>query len=173
MIVYADGSITPSIMTSPTQSAVTNEFYGRICVVIPTHDFGLVERFTEGLLTKKGKPDTTNSEYMSIIRALEICQSEGFTQFVVYNDSISAVAKANRPEAKWLQAGEFNPASAFLYRVLGRAGYIRGSGRKITKRMPPTPAQLEIYKLFQAERKQFKLSESAIWTKLQNDLSFV
>jgi hypothetical protein len=169
--VYADGSVAPSIMSSPTRSALTDEFYGRVCVLIPIQDFGLVERFTEGPLTKKGNPDTTNSEYASIVRALEVCRSKGLGQFVVYNDSQGAVAKVNLPEVKLLPSGEFNPASAFLYRVLNRAGYIRGSGRKTTKRMPPTPAQLEIYDLFQAERKQFRLSESAIWTKLQADLA--
>lgn len=158
-------------MSSPTLSAVTNEFYGRVCVLIPSRDFGLVERFTEGVLTKKGNPDTTNSEYVSVVRALEVCRMNGFGRFVVYNDSQGAVAKANLSEVKWLPSGEFNPASAFLYRVLDRAGYIRGSGRKITRRMPPTPAQLEIYDLFQGDRKQFKLSESAVWAKLQADLA--
>ncbi len=171
VVAFADGSVTPSIMTSPTESSVSAGYFGRVCIVIPTQDFGLVEPFTGGILTKKGTPDTTNSEYVSIVRALEVCKSEGFEQFVVYNDSQGAVARASLPQVKWLPSGEFNPASAFLSRVLDRAGYIRSSGRKVTKRMPPTIAQLEIFDLFQTKGRQFRLTESAVWKKLQSDLA--
>ena len=157
-------------MTSPLSSRTSTEFFGRVCVIIPDQDYGLVERFTEGLLTaKKGTPDTTNSEYRSIKRAQEVCRELRLDDVIIYNDAVGAVQRAGVPEVQWLPAGEFNPASAFLDRVLKRTSYLRRSSRKVTKRMPLTSAQSEAFRLFQTEREEFKLSSSLLWTKIQSD----
>ena len=169
--VYADGSITPSLMTSPHSSETsTHQFFGRICVIIPDLDYGLIERFVEGLLTAKGNPDTTYSEFLAITRALEICKERSLDDYVIYSDAKGAVDQVAAPEVKWLPAGEFNPASAFLSRVLSRASYLRRSSRKITRRMPLTPAQDEVFRLLQADKEGIKLSSSPLWSKLQSDL---
>ena len=167
--VFADGSITPAVMTGAYSSTVSNEFFGRVCIIILSEDFGLVQRFTEGLLTSKGNPDTTNSEYTSVKVALEICSARKLDDYVIYNDAQGAIQRADNPIVQWLPPGRFNPASAFLQRVIDRAAYIRRSARKVTKRMPLTDAQQEVLRLFQASRDEFKLSSSPVWTKLQHD----
>ena len=159
-------------MTNPHSSEKsTSEFFGRICVIIPNLDYGLIERFVEGLLTAKGNPDTTYSEFYAVTRAQQICRQRSLENYLIFCDAEGAVDRAAAPEVKWLPAGEFNPASAFLSRVLSRASYLRKSIRKVTKRMPLTPAQEEVFRLFQADKEEIKLSSSLLWSKLQSDLN--
>lgn len=154
-------------MSSPFQSGRTTESHGRVCIIIPSVDLGVIERFYNGLITAKGNPDTTYSEFKSIVRASEVCEELKLDSYVIYNDATGAVKRANIPQVQWLPEGEFNPASSFLDRVLKRASYLRRSSRKVTHRMPLTLAQQEAFDLFQTEGKRFLLTQSSIWGKIQ------
>ena len=79
-------------MTTPHSSEKsTSEFFGRICVIIPNLDYGLIERFVEGLLTAKGNPDTTYSEFYAVTRAQQICRQRSLENYLIFCDAEGAV----------------------------------------------------------------------------------
>ncbi|MBM3897583.1 MAG: hypothetical protein FJ358_03545 [Thaumarchaeota archaeon] len=169
--VYCDASISPATMDHAQTSRTTTKLVGRIVIFIPQLDYGYIEQVKDGLTTKDGNPASTYLEQIAIEKAETISKEKGLTEFVIYSDCKGAIDNTDSTNAKWLPEGEFDPPSAFLHRILKRAQYLRKSSRKITKRAPLTPIQKEIFKLFQTERLEIKLSQSLVWEKIQADIS--
>jgi hypothetical protein len=160
-------------MESPKESSVGENLVGRILVVIPSLDFGLMETVTDNVTTSKGKPASTQVELLAIRRAVKISEEKGLKDYVVYSDNVEAVRQAESQHAQWLEVGRIHFASLFLHRVLTRGRYLRHSARKITKRTPTTAAQDEIFQLFLAKSSEFKLSKSHLWNRIKGDLPAV
>ena len=152
-------------------SRVESSFTVRVTVIISELDYGSVERVIENVITKEGNPDTTFLELLAILRAKEVCEEKGITDFVIYSDNEQAVARTSSPQVKWLPPGQLHYASAFLHRILSRARYLRHSSRKVRRRAPVRPAQMEVFILFQAERLEFKLSRSLLWAKIRGTVA--
>src|SRR5437879_4531637 len=157
--VFCDGSVSHAQMESPTESSVAENLVGRVLIIIPTLDFGLMESVNEGVTTPKGKPASTQVELLAIRRAQRISEEKGMKEYVIYSDNIEAVRQAESEHVVWLEAGRIHFASLFLHRVLARGRYLRHSERKITKRTPTTAAQEEIFQLFLAKNAEFQLSK--------------
>lgn len=153
-----------------TSSKVTDKFTGRIVVLVPDKDFGYIESSTINAVTEKGNPASTQMEILAARRAKEISEQKGFENYVILTDNQGAFEQSGIPEVRWLESGKIHFASLFLARIMNRAGYLRQSSRKVIKRAKPNRLQEEILLMFQAERLEFKLSESMLWNKIQMEM---
>jgi len=160
-------------MDSLTSSTVTGAFVGRLIVLIPQLDFGLIEQVTEGALTRKGDPASTQMEALAISRAREVCREQKLEDYVILTDSQGAVVLSDVRETEWLAPGRLHYASLFLDRILNRGRYLRSSSRKVIARKAPNKLQQEVYDMFQARRLEFKLSKSMLWNKIQMEMNAV
>ncbi len=143
---------------------------GRIVVIIPALDYGSIEQVGEGLTTKKGNPSPNLLEMLAIRRTREICLRKNLKDFVILTDMESLKNLIDIPEAKYLEPGRLQLASLFLQRIINRARYVRRSARKSINRPPPDRIQTEIYHLFNSEKTEFRLSESALWNRIQSQI---
>ena len=173
LAVYCDGSISPSSMNDPITSNLGTAQVGRILVLMPEGNFGWIEQLKESLLNKRGNPDSVRSEYLAIERAVELCHKLGVEKFVVLSDCVEAVKKSNREEVSVIPNERFHYAGIFLERILSRAAYLRSSYRIVKNRSPLNPFQKELFELFNAPEKSFKLSESFLWMKMKTQLDMV
>src|SRR2546428_6573544 len=161
--VFCDGSLSPAEMESPKESSVGENLVGRVLIIIPSLDFGLIESVSEGVTTPKGKPASTQVELLAIRRAQRISEEKGMREYIIYSDNIEAVRQSESEHVQWLEAGRIHFASLFLHRVLARGRYLRHSFRKTTKRTPTTAAQEEIFQLFLVKNSEFPLSMCHLW----------
>jgi hypothetical protein len=167
--VYSDGSVSPATMESLTSSKIS-AFVGRIIVLIPQLDYGVLEQVTEGTLTSKGNPDSTNVEILAAKRAQEICHQRGIAHYSILTDNLGVAEHSGIDGVRFLEPGKVHYASLFLDRVLSRARYLRHSSRKILNRAKPNQLQRELYRLFISEKCEIQLSKSLLWQKIQMEI---
>lgn len=53
---------------------------------------------------------------------------------------------------------------------MSRAGHLRQSSRKVFNRAKPNRLQEEILRMFRAEKLEFRLSDSLLWSKIQIEM---
>jgi ribonuclease HI len=157
-------------MDGLTSSKVISTFTGRIAILVPDKDFGFIESSTSNAVTAKGNPASTQMEILAVIRAKEISEQKGFENYVILTDNKGAFEQSGVAEARWLEEGRKHYASLFLERIMNRAGYLRQSSRKVINRAKPNRLQEEILRMFQAERLEFRLSDSMLWRKIQMEM---
>src|SRR5213593_2863852 len=92
--VYCDGSVSPATMDGLTSSSIDRKFTGRIAVLIPQLDLGFLSKVSEGAVTVKGDPDSTQIEIAAVRRAKEICFDKGIAEYVIFTDNSSASKQA-------------------------------------------------------------------------------
>ncbi len=154
-------------MENLASSKVSDTFVGRIIVLIPQLDYGILEQVKEGILISKGNPDSTRVEIMAARRAKEICNEKGITNCTVLTDSLGAAGHSGIDGVKFLETGRVHYASLFLDRILSRAQYLRHSSRKVLNRAQPNQLQEELYRMFVSDRYEIQLSKSSLWQKIQ------
>jgi hypothetical protein len=126
--VYCDGSISPASMEDAQSSRLLTELAGRIAILIPELDYGLIEQVRSNLTTKDGNPASTQLEFFAITRAEEIINGK---KYVIFSDCVGAVELTKSEKAKFLPLGRPHYGSLFLHRILTRARYLRHSSRKV------------------------------------------
>lgn len=152
-------------------SKIGENFVGRIAILIPELDYGLVEQLHEGAVDSKGNPASTQVEIIAVKRAKEICAGRKLTDYVILTDNQSAFEQSGIADVEWLAPGRKHLASLFLQRVMNRARYLRSSDRKTINRAPPNRIQDELYRLFRAEKEEFRLSKSMLWSKILMEMA--
>jgi len=168
--VYCDGSLSPAKMENLMSSAVSSKFVGRIIVLIPQLDYGVIEQIKGGILTSKGNPDSTQVEALAAKRAKEICYEKGLSNYVVLTDS-QGVVNSGIEGVKYLKPGSVHYASLFLDRIMKRARYLRHSSRKIVSRAKPNRLQEELFRMFTSNKSEIQLSKNLLWQKIQMELA--
>ncbi len=166
---YCDGSISDAILINPLQSRLSKEFVARLIVLVPTCNLGLIEQTRSGILTPRETPKSVFAEEFAIRKAIEFCVNHQVGEFVVYSDCEGAIKKVNDARVQWVPRKDLRLPNKFFERILGRAAYLRQSEGKVKKRKLPTQIHWEIFNLFQAERQEFRLSESLLWAEISND----
>ena len=169
--VYCDAGISPAELVTPTRSRISSTLTGRIIVLIPSLDYGCIEQVKEGFSTKKGNPSPNLLEVMAVRKGRDICVEKRLDNFVILTDISSIDAIPDVPEVRYLEPGRLQLASLFLQRIIDRPRYLRRSSRKSITRPPPDRIQNEIFRLFTAERSEFKLSESPLWNRIQTQIA--
>jgi hypothetical protein len=167
--VYCDGSVTNAVMVDVFTSAIGNEYVGRAMVLVPALDFGLIEQTQVGMVTMRGQPASNEAEVFAIRSALKVCGALSIADHVVYNDCQGAVARFTSDRVEWRCREEMYLPNSYFDKVLGRASYLRATTKKVTKRKPAEAHQIEIFRLFQSPRREFKLSESPLWARVSRD----
>lgn len=165
---YCDGSISNAVLLNPLQSQLTEEYVARLIVLIPRYDFGLIEQTRAGILTPRRTPNSVFAEELAIRKAIEFCTNQEFEDFVIYSDCKEAIAKVKEPRVIWASRKDMHLPNTYFERILGRASYLRQTEGKVKKRKP-TEIHQEIFDLFQAKRKEFRLSESLLWAEISKD----
>ena len=153
---YCDGSAYPLAALERYHSRDT---VGRIMIIIPALDYGLLERFH----------NPVNHELAAIVRADAICR-EKITEvpFVIHSDHEGAIKKSRLLNVRFSSPDEFHIADAMLKRIVRRAYYLRHSERTVKRRKPETALHSELVRLWKAERLDFKLSESHLHASFQS-----
>ncbi|MSP63344.1 MAG: hypothetical protein EXR72_23975 [Myxococcales bacterium] len=167
--VFCDGSVTNAVMVDPFTSHLGNQYVGRAMVAIPALDFGLMAQTRDGVVTERGTPASTEVEAFAIRTALKVCAALGLASYIVFSDCQGPVEAAGNDRVKWRSREQMYLPNSFFDRVLGRAGYLRKTSQTVGKRRPAEPHPIEAYELFQAERREFKLSASALWARVAKD----
>jgi len=168
--VYSDGSVSPAIMENLTSSQVSSTFVGRIIVLIPHLDYGILEQVKEGIITSKGNPDSTNVEILAARRAKEICNQRGIANYTILTDNLGVAEHSGIDGVRFLETGKVHYASLFLDRILSRARYLRHSSRKVLNRATANQLQEELYRMFVSEKHEIQLSKSLLWQKIQMEI---
>lgn len=169
--VYCDVGISPASMPSPSSRHLQPTLVGRIVILIPALDFGLVQQVREGILNKKGNPSSNHIEILAVRKAKEICVGRSLANYVILTDILASAETTGVQEARWLEPGRLQLASLFLQRIVNRARYLRQSSRKVITRVQPNEVQRDEFRLFSAESLEFALSKSALWNKIQSEVA--
>lgn len=167
--VYCDGSVTNAIMIDTFTSELGSDYIGRAMVVIPALDFGLIEQTRTGMVTKRGTPASSEAEAFAIRTALKVCNDLGLVTYRVFSDCQGAVDRIKSNRVDWRLREQMYLPNSFFDKVLGRAGYLRQTSKTVGKRKPAAAHQVEAFELFQASRREFKLSASALWERVARD----
>lgn len=167
--VYCDGSVTNAVMVDAFTSAIGDEYIGRAMVLVPALDFGLIAQTRVGMVTTGGQPASHEAEVFAIQSALKVCDELSIDMHVVYNDCQGAVARFASERVEWRRREQMYLPNSYFERVLTRAGYLRQTAKKVTNRKRIEAHQIEIFELFQSQRRSFKLSESPLWAKVSRD----
>ncbi len=169
--IFCDGSVSPSVLTDEFTSFVGDKPVGRIIVVIPSLDYGFLERVH--VPQRKGNPDTNAIETMAIEKALAVAAELGLTEFVVFSDCDGVVQKL-RDRRVHHRNRDTSLAGAFFEKVWSRGAYLRRTRQTLgTRRRPRQPHQTEIFELLRVQSRQFRLSESPLWGRVQRDFARV
>ena len=162
---YCDGSVARATLEDVHTSRMS-DFTGRIVVIIPELDYGLIEKFYDNLLLPNGHENSLYAEKVAIRRADAICKQKGGQsgfQFVIYCDNGDAVYSAGLSYVKFISPEKFHIADAYLKKVLSRCTYLRGSENRVRNRRPANERQLEITRLMNADHLEFQLSDSPLF----------
>ncbi len=157
-------------MENLASSNVGSTFVGRIIVLIPKLDYGLLEQVKEGILTSSGHPDSTYVEILAAKRAKEICNEKGIANYIILTDSQGAAEQSKIEWVTYLERGRVHFASLFLDRIMNRGRYLRHSSRKVLNRANPSKLQEEVYQMFSSEKCEITLSKSLLWQKIQMEM---
>lgn len=167
--VYCDGSITNADMLGPYESSITNTYVGRVMVLVPARNLGYIAQHREGVVTRRGTPDSSYVEELAIRAALGVATRLGLEEVEVFSDCEGAVGRVADPRVRWASRESLYLPNAYFDKVLGRAGYLRKSAGKVGQRRKVEPHQVEAFELFRAPEREFRLSESALWARVQSD----
>ncbi len=167
--VYCDGSVTNAVMIDPFTSKLGSDYIGRAMVVIPALDFGLIEQTQVGMVTRRGTPASTEAEAFAIRTALKACTAFGLAHYMIFSDCRGAIDQLKSDRVAWRSREQMYLPNTFFDKVLRRASYLRQTSKTVAKRRPAEPHQVEAFDLFQASRREFKLSESALWVRVARD----
>lgn len=167
--VYCDGSLTNSILSDVFTSTIGAKYVGRAIVLVPKLDLGLSTQTRSGMTTARGTPSSNNAEVFAIHTALELCRERCDGDFVVYSDCQGAVERFRDEPVEWRTRRQLRLPNDFFDKVLGRASYLRSSTGTVSNRRPVQAHQLEAFELFNSPRREFRLSESALWTRVNRD----
>jgi hypothetical protein len=157
-------------MENLASSKVVGTFVGRIIVLIPQLDYGLLEQVKEGILTTKGSPDSTHVEILAAKRAKEICDEKGIANYAILTDSLGAAEQSKIDGIRYLEPGRVHFASLFLDRIMNRARYLSHSSRKVLNRAKPNKLQEELYQMFSSDKHEIQLSKNLLWQKIQMEI---
>jgi hypothetical protein len=105
----------------------------------------------------------------AIRTALELCRDRGLVDYVVFSDCQGAVRRFGGHPVEWRSREELRLPNDFFDKVLGRASYLRRTVGRVSKRLAAQPHQIEAFELFNAPHKEFLLSESALWGRVDRD----
>ena|SRR2546426_3194892 len=167
--VYCDASISGNTLKG-YESHITSDYVGRIMVVVPELDYGLLERFYDDLALPNGHENVLHAEVVAIRRANEVCGAKGKEfnrRFVIYSDNSAAIDEIGLSHVKLIRPEERHIADAYLKAVRFRCSYLRRSSENVRKRKPENARQLEITRLMSSERMQFRLSESPLFKSFE------
>lgn len=167
--VYCDGSVTDSVLTDVYESSVGPELVGRAVVVAPEIDLGVIKQTTEGMVTARGTPASEVAEIFAINTALGLCQRERLHDFVVFSDCQGAVRRFPDMPVEWRRRDEMRLPNDFFDKILRRGSYLRRTEGKVYRRRPPQDHQTEIFELFNADHREFRLSDSPLWARVCHD----
>jgi hypothetical protein len=167
--VYCDGSVSNSILTDVFTSRTGEQYVGRVMVLVPAHDIGLITQTRGAMITPRRTPASTEAETFAIRTALNLCHSRAFAGHTIYSDCRGAVEQFPEHPVEWRSRQELRLPNDFFDKVLRRAAYLRSSSGKVARRKPATPHQVEAFELFNASRRGFRLSESALWARICRD----
>jgi hypothetical protein len=163
---YCDGSISDAVLIDPLQSQRSGNYIARLIVLVPICNLGLITQTKSGILTPRGTPNSVFAEELAIRKAIEFCTDQKVGEFVIYSDCKDAITKVNEPRVHWASRKDMHLPNTYFDRILRRASYLRQTEGKVKKRKPPTKIHQEIFDLFQAERQEFRLSESLLWVEI-------
>jgi len=170
---YCDGSICASTLEDYHESGVSDNV-GRICVIIPALDYGIIERFRDPVALSNSNPSSLVAEMLAIRRADEVCRDKIIRSFRIHSDNPEAIKRVGFPNLEHvpphLKKSHF--PHVLLKRITERAAYLRQSEGVVKKRRPPTPIWLEITRLMSSESTEFKLSESRLYLSLKLEQKF-
>jgi ribonuclease HI len=168
--IFCDGSVSNAVLVDEFTSMLGDTFVGRVIVVIPSLNYGLIEQVHEGVTNRRGNPDSNGVETTAIRRALGVCAALRLGEYTVLSDCQGAVAKVSDGRVQRRRRDEMYLAGAFFEKLLRRGGYLRQSRKTRGDRRKPLEAhQREIFDLFRAPSRQFRLSESALWARVRRD----
>src|SRR5713101_9166610 len=124
---YCDGSIAPSTLEDSHKSRLSSKV-GRVMVIIPSLDIGLVVQFYDNLELPNGHENSLYAEVIAIKQADSFCKEKGLESFEIYADNPKAIENARLTNVKPLdRSGRLNAAHEYLRSLLSYAGYSRGS----------------------------------------------
>jgi len=115
-------------------------------------------------------PHRLRWEILAVKKAKEICEQQGFEEYIILTDNQSAFEQSGVSEVRPLEPGRIHYASLFLARIMNRGSYLRQSSRKVTSRAKPNKLQEEILHMFRAEKLEFRLSDNKLWNKIQMEM---
>jgi ribonuclease HI len=167
--VYCDGSVTNAIMLDVVTSELGSDYIGRAMVVIPALDFGLIEQTRAGMVTELGMPRSSEAEAFAVRTALKVCTDLGLANYMVFSDCQGVVEQLKNNRVEWRSREQMYLPNSVFDKVLGRASYVRQSSKTVVKRKPAQPHNVEAFELFNAPRREFKLSASALWARVTRD----
>jgi hypothetical protein len=100
--VLCDAGISPAAMLGPTSSELlpTLALVGRLVIMIPVLDYGYIEQVKEGILNRRGNPDSNIVEVLAVKKAKEICIEKHLSDFVILTDIQASTTGVQ--EARWL-----------------------------------------------------------------------
>lgn len=168
--VYCDGSITNADLRGPYESCMTEVFVGRVMVLVPERDVGYIAQRREGLLTKRGTPDSVRVEELAILAALEFTGRHALGEVAVFSDCQGAIERVRDPRVQWASREQLYLPNAFFDKVLGRASYLRQTAGRVRQRRKEEPHQREVFELFNAPEREFRLMSSPLWARVQRDV---
>jgi hypothetical protein len=141
--VYCDGSVSNSILTDVFTSRTGEQYVGRVMVLVPAHDIGLITQTRGAMITPRRTPASTEAETFAIRTALNLCHSRAFAGHTIYSDCRGAVEQFPEHPVEWRSRQELRLPNDFFDKVLRRAAYLRSSSGKVARRKPATPHQVE------------------------------
>jgi len=170
---YCDGSICASTLEDYHRSGISDNV-GRVCVIIPVLDYGIIERFYDDAALSNSNPSSLVAEMIAIRRADEICRQKIDNSFTIHSDNPEAIKRVGFPNVRYvppyLKRSHF--PHVLLKRITERAAYLRQSEGVVKKRRPPTAIWLEITRLMNLESAEFNLSESPLYMSLKLEQKF-
>jgi hypothetical protein len=169
--IFCDGSISNAVLTDPFTSELRDEFVGRVIVLVPSQDYGLIEQVRQGVVTPRGTPNSVAVEALAIRSALTVGAALRAIDHVVFSDCREAVRALGDQRVEWRCREQMYLPNSFFDKVLRRASYLRQSSKRgVKRRNPISDHQQEVFELFNASRREFRLSDSALWARVTQDV---
>lgn len=170
--VYCDGSVSRQAMDDPLRAHYSG-FVGRVAMVIPALNYGLIERFYESVTLPNGFENSVQAEINAIAKADEVSRmkDDGTSDFLILSDCPKAMEIAKLPNVRCLRSQEIHYADAYLKKMLARSNYLRRTEGKVAKRKTLSAKHLEIERLMNSHRIEFELSDSPLYRQFTQSVS--
>jgi hypothetical protein len=98
-----------------------------------------------------------------------VCTDLGLANYIIFSDCQGVVEQPKNNLVEWRSREQMYLPNSVFDKVLGRASYVRQSSKTVVKRKPAQPHNVEAFELFNAPRREFKLSASALWARVTRD----